>query len=53
MERNLNRRQVREVVRRGLLEGKGSYRALLDVFHLENDDYQRFMDFLRHHQLKP
>jgi transcriptional regulator with GAF, ATPase, and Fis domain len=53
MERTLNRNQVRAVIQRGLLEGGGSYRALLDVFHLASDDYQRFMDFLRHHQLKP
>jgi transcriptional regulator with GAF, ATPase, and Fis domain len=53
MERTLNRNQVRAVIQRGLLEGGGSYRNLLDVFHLGSDDYQRFMDFLRHQQLKP
>ena len=53
MERTLNRNQVRAVIQRGLLEGGGSYRSLLDVFHLASDDYQRFMDFLRHQQLKP
>lgn len=51
MERDLNRSQVKSVVSRALLEG-GSYRNLLDIFHLGSDDYQRFMDFLRHHQLK-
>ncbi|MEL7061407.1 MAG: sigma 54-interacting transcriptional regulator [Acidobacteriota bacterium] len=51
--RELNRRQVRHVVRCGLEETRGSYRDLLDLFHLDADDYQRFMDFLRHHRLKP
>jgi transcriptional regulator with GAF, ATPase, and Fis domain len=51
MERDLNRAQVKAVVSRGLLEG-GSYRELLDLFHLASDDYQRFMDFLRHQKLK-
>jgi hypothetical protein len=31
----------------------GNYRRLLDVFHLPSTDYQKFMDFLRHHELKP
>lgn len=52
MERDLNRSQVKAVVSRGLLEGGGSYRNLLDVFHVPSDDYQRFMDFLRHQKLK-
>lgn len=51
MERDLNRSQVKALVSRALLEG-GTYRNLLDIFHLASDDYQRFMDFLRHHQLK-
>ena len=51
MERDLNRAQVKAVVSRGLLEG-GSYRNLLEIFHLASDDYQRFMDFLRHQKLK-
>ena len=49
----LNRGQVRAVVRRGLAASQGSYRRLLEVLHLPASDYQRFMDFLRHHDLKP
>jgi transcriptional regulator with GAF, ATPase, and Fis domain len=52
MERDLNRSQVKAVVSRGLLAGEGSYRNLLDIFHVASDDYQRFMDFLRHQKLK-
>ncbi len=53
MSRDLNRGQVRGLIRRGLVETQGSYRKLLDLFQLTQDDYQRFMDFLRHHRLKP
>lgn len=53
MERNLNRAQVKAVVRRGLTETTGNYRRILSLFQLPASDYQKFMDFLRHHDLKP
>lgn len=53
MERNLNRAQVKAIIKRALLDGEGSYRRLLDIFHVTTNDYQKLMDFLRHHQLKP
>ncbi len=53
LNRQLNRAQVRAVVGSGLTASMGSYRRLLDVFHLPAGDYQRLMDFLRHHDLKP
>ena len=53
LSRELNRNEVKSIVRRGLTASAGSYRQLLDVFHLPSDDYQKLMDFLRHHQLKP
>jgi DNA-binding NtrC family response regulator len=53
MDRDLNRAQVRAIVKQGLYEAQGSYRRLMDLFHLPENDYQKFMDFLRHHQLKP
>lgn len=53
MERHLNRSQVKAIVKQGLIEAQNSYRDLLDVFGLSMNDYQKFMDFLRHHQLKP
>ena len=31
----------------------GNYRKVLELFRLPATDYQRFMDFLRHHDLKP
>jgi DNA-binding NtrC family response regulator len=53
MNRELNQTQVRAVVRQGLVAAQGSYRRLLGILHLPSSDYQRFMDFLRHHDLKP
>jgi DNA-binding NtrC family response regulator len=53
MKRDLNRAQVKAVVKRGLAASSGNYQALLETFGLPREDYQRFMDFLRHHDLKP
>jgi DNA-binding NtrC family response regulator len=53
MNRELNRNQVRTVVAWGLTRVAGSYRRLMGLFGLPDEDYQRFMDFLRHHKLKP
>ncbi|MGH9160483.1 MAG: sigma-54-dependent transcriptional regulator [Vicinamibacteraceae bacterium] len=53
MRRNLNRSEVRAVIKSGLDKAGGNYRRVLDLFGLPASDYQRFMDFLRHHDLKP
>jgi DNA-binding NtrC family response regulator len=53
LERDLNRTQVKALIRRGLIAAGGSYRKLMQDFGLPMADYQKFMDFLRHHQLKP
>jgi ABC-type proline/glycine betaine transport system substrate-binding protein len=53
MNRDLNRVQVKAVVKKGLEATQGSYRDLLGIFHLPLSDYQKLMDFLRHHKLKP
>jgi hypothetical protein len=53
MERDLNRSQVKKIIRQGLLAAGGSYRKLIEVLHLPADEYQKFMDFLRHNRLKP
>ncbi len=53
MARDLNRAQVRAVVKRGLVAADSSYQKLLESVGLPRSDYQRFMDFLRHHDLKP
>jgi DNA-binding NtrC family response regulator len=53
IDREINRAQVRTLIRQGLARTDGSYRRLLDEFRVRHADYQRFMDFLRHHRLKP
>ena len=53
LERELNRREVRSLVSKGLVEVDGSYRRLLDAWGVPGAGYQKFMDFLRHHRLKP
>jgi len=53
MDRELSRAQVRTIIAWGLRKSEGSYRKLLELFGLPPEDYQRFMDFLRHHRLKP
>jgi hypothetical protein len=53
MDRDLNRHQVRAIIRQGFAAAHWNYRRLLVVLRVPSSDYQRFMDFLRHHQLKP
>jgi DNA-binding NtrC family response regulator len=53
LARELSRSQVRCLIARGLATTRGSYKRLLPLFGLGAGDYHRFMDFLRHHSLKP
>jgi DNA-binding NtrC family response regulator len=53
MDRELSRPQVRTILLRGLETTRGSYKKLLPLFGIAEGDYLRFMDFLRHHRLKP
>ena len=49
-ERRITRGHVEHVVRRGLEQTGGSYRKLVQLFNLPENDYKRFMDFLRRHR---
>jgi hypothetical protein len=49
MQREITKNNVREVVRRGLEEARGNYKIVARMFNLENDDYKRFLNFLRKH----
>jgi transcriptional regulator with GAF, ATPase, and Fis domain len=53
MERELNRCQVRGVIEEGLRRSNWSSQRALQVFGVAQEDYLKFMDFLRHHRLKP
>lgn len=44
--RELARHDLASLIDRGLQETRGSYRALLKVFHLPSSDYKRFHAFL-------
>ena len=46
---DLKRDDIRALVRRGLHETQGSYRALLRIFNLPAEDYKRLLSFLRQH----
>ena len=47
MLRDLTREDVRLIVRQGLEQTQGSYRALVRLFNMEERDYKRFLNFLR------
>ena len=49
MQREITKTNVREVVRRGLEEARGNYKIVARMFNLGNDDYKRFLNFLRKH----
>jgi transcriptional regulator with PAS, ATPase and Fis domain len=50
MRRELTRRDVREVVRRGLEDARGHYTGVAKLLHLPATDYKRFLNFLRKHE---
>jgi DNA-binding NtrC family response regulator len=49
IERELTKTDVREIIRRGLRQTQGSYRKLIELFHLPATDYKRFLAFLYQH----
>jgi transcriptional regulator with PAS, ATPase and Fis domain len=49
-DRIITKRQVEDVIRRGLAQTRGSYRGLVRLFNMPDGDYKRFMDFLRRHR---
>ena len=49
MQREITKGNVREVVRRGLEEARGNYKIVARMFNMGNDDYKRFLNFLRKH----
>ena len=50
MARDLTRDSLRGLVSLGLQHTAGSYRDLVDLFHMAPGDYKRFLNFLRKHQ---
>jgi DNA-binding NtrC family response regulator len=54
LEREINRREAKRIITRGLKETGGSYKKLLAIFHIgqEEKDYKRFMKILTIHKLR-
>ena len=48
--RDLSRADLRQLIRRGLTATGGNYRALLQLFGLEQEEYKRLMNFLAAHE---
>jgi transcriptional regulator with GAF, ATPase, and Fis domain len=53
LARDLNRREVQSILATALAQSGGSYKRALGALGIPQADYLRFMDFLRHHRLKP
>jgi two-component system nitrogen regulation response regulator NtrX len=53
MQREITRAAVRDVVRRGLQDARGNYKIVARKFNMENEDYKRFLNFLRKHHCQP
>jgi DNA-binding NtrC family response regulator len=49
INRELTKNDVRQIITRGLTETQGSFRRLTDLFHMQPNDYKRFMAFLHQH----
>jgi DNA-binding NtrC family response regulator len=50
MSRDLTREDVRKIVRIGLEKTSGNYRLLTKQFGMPDEDYKRFLGFLRKHE---
>jgi transcriptional regulator with GAF, ATPase, and Fis domain len=50
MSRDLTRADLRKIIQAGLENTNGSYRLLMQLFNMPEDDYKRFLSFLRKHE---
>jgi transcriptional regulator with PAS, ATPase and Fis domain len=50
MSRDLLRSDLRQIVKTGLEASNGNYRRLTRLFNMPDDDYKRFLNFLRKHE---
>jgi transcriptional regulator with PAS, ATPase and Fis domain len=51
--RDLNRREVKEILNQVLLKSTGMYKDVLDDLNIEKKDYKKFLNFINDHKLKP
>ena len=52
-QRDISREQVIALMGLGLKETRGSYKSVGELFHVQESDYRRFMDFLRRNKCQP
>ena len=50
MSRDLLRADLRKIVQQGLEASNGNYRRLTRLFNMPEDDYKRFLSFLKKHE---
>jgi transcriptional regulator with GAF, ATPase, and Fis domain len=49
MSRDMTREELRKIVQVGLENTNGNYRLLVQLFNMPDEDYKRFLSFLRKH----
>jgi len=49
MQREISRGSVRDLIRKGLKDARGNYRIEARMFNMEDNEYKRFLNFLRKH----
>lgn len=49
MQREITKANMRDLVRRGLQETRGSYKIVVKLFNMDSSDYKKFLNFLRKH----
>ena len=47
MQREITKSNVRDLVKRGLQETRGSYKIVVKLFNMDSNDYKKFLNFLR------
>jgi len=52
LDRDITRHDIRELVRRGLAQTYGNYRATVKLFGMPEDNYKRFLNFLDAHECR-
>jgi hypothetical protein len=49
---DMRRDDLRAIVQRGLEETRGSYKLLMVLYNMKENDYKRFLQFPRNHQCR-
>ena len=52
ISRDITRADLRQLIRRGLAMSGGSYRGVIELFGMEQDDYKRLLNFLAAHDCR-